>query len=381
MTAIYADKFFLPDQETGPGYLTIEGQYFGEFSQTPPAEEEVINYSGYQIAPGYVDTHIHGYGGADVMDLNPQALETISKGIPANGVTSYLATTLTASKEDLDQACQLIGQYKDQLPGAKIAGIFLEGPFFSEKYKGAQNPAYMSDPQISDLADWQALSKGVVKKIAIAPERSGALEFIDYAKDQGIYVAIAHTDATFDQCQAAVDHGANIFVHEFNGMKGIHHREPGTAGAGLVLDNVFAEMICDGFHLHPAIAKLITKARGVNESVLITDCMRGGGIGEGESRLGEFPVYIKDGAARLKSDNHLAGSVLTLAKAVQNMVAWGIVSPAQAIKMASYVPAASVGLADQCGQIAPGRLADFIVLDKDLAVKATYINGQEFYQS
>lgn len=381
MAYIYADKFYLPTEETEAGYLTVDGEKFGEFQTEKPSDGDIIDYSGYQVAPGFVDTHIHGFGGADIMDLDVDAVETISKGITSNGVTSYLATTLTSSKESLDEACRIIGENADKLPGAKIAGIFLEGPFFSELHKGAQNPAYMSDPKIDYLAHWQELAKGLVRKIAIAPERDGALEFIDYAKEHGIYVALAHTDAKYDQCVEAVKHGANIFIHTFNGMRGIHHREPGTAGAALTIEDVFAEMICDGYHIHPAIAKLIKQARGTDEVLLITDCMRGGGLPEGKSSLGEFEVEIKDGAARLASDGSLAGSVLNLNQAVKNIVDWGVATPAEAIKMASEVPANSVGLGDQYGQIAAGRDADFVVMNKDFDVKATYINGEKVYDA
>lgn len=378
---IYADTFYLPEKTEGPGYLEISDGTFGRFTTEKPSEDaEVIDYSGKQIAPGLVDTHIHGFKGHDVMDNDVEGLNVIAEGILQGGVTSFLPTTLTASTEQLNDVCQTIGENAATIRGAKIQGIFLEGPFFSEVYKGAQNPKYMGDPSIEKLAKWQELAKGQVKKIAIAPEREGTLEFIDYAKENDVYTAIAHTDATYDQCKAAVEHGANIFVHTFNGMRGLHHREPGVVGAAISLKEAFSELICDGHHVHPVSAGIVMDAHGRDKTMFVTDCMRGGGIGDGESTLGEFEVIIKDGAARLKSSGSLAGSVLELIEAVQNVVHWGIATPEEAIKMASIVPAQSVGIDDVCGQIKEGYAADFIVLDNQLKLEKTYLNGEIAYQ-
>lgn len=375
---VYAELFYYADGVKGPGYLAIEDGKFGEF-QTEKPEGEILDYSGKQVAPGFVDTHIHGYNGYDVMDNDVEGLNAISEGILSCGVTSYLPTTLTATTEELDAVCQTIGENADKITGAKIQGIFLEGPFFNEKYKGAQNPKYMSDPSIEVLSNWQELAKGYVRKIAIAPERDGSLEFIDYATENAIKVAIGHTDATYDQCKAAVDHGANIFVHTFNGMRGLHHREPGVVGAAMSLKEAFSELICDGHHVHPVSVGIVMDAHGRDKTLFVTDCMRGGGMGEGDSMLGEFEVVIKDGAARLKSDGNLAGSVLEMIGAVRNVVAWGIATPEEAINMASIVPAKSVSIDDRCGQIKKGYAADFLILDQDLRLLETFLDGASVF--
>ncbi|TNV68081.1 N-acetylglucosamine-6-phosphate deacetylase [Trichococcus shcherbakoviae] len=376
---VFAETFYFTDGEKGPGYLEITDGKFGSFTTEKPVNSEIIDYSGKQIAPGLVDTHIHGYKGQDVMDNDLKGLSIIAEGILSCGVTSFLPTTLTASTEQLDAVCATIGENIEDIKGAKIRGIFLEGPFFCEKYKGAQNPKYMGDPSIEKLANWQNLAKGHVKKIALAPERAGTLEFIDYATEHNIHTAIAHTEATYEQCKAAVEHGANIFVHTYNGMRGLHHREPGVVGAAITLKNVFDELICDGHHVHPVAAQVVMDGHGRDKTILVTDCMRGGGLGDSESMLGEFPVLIKDGAARLVSDGSLAGSVLELISAVRNVVSWGLATPAEAIKMASLVPAQSVGIADVCGQIAQGYAADFIVLDSNLELAETYLDGKSVY--
>ena len=264
-----------------------------------------------------------------------------------------------------------------QETGAKIRGIFLEGPFFTEKYKGAQNPKYMSDPSIEKIDKWHSLSRGLVNKIAIAPERKGVREFIEFNNSKQIHTALAHSDATYQQAKEAVDAGANIFVHVYNGMSGLHHREPGMVGAALNLKGVYAEIICDGYHVHPAAADIVINARGPEETVLITDCMRAGGMGEGESRLGEFDVIVKDGTARLKDSGNLASSILELIQAVQNVVAWGLASLPDALRMASLAPAKSVHIDQVCGSISEGRAADFIVVDDAGQLIATYLDGQK----
>lgn len=378
---VYAKQIVLDDQVIDKAYLTIEDGKFGPILMEEPQDAPIKDYSQSIVAPGLVDTHIHGYKSHDVMDNDFEGIKVISEGLLSCGVTSWLPTTLTSSAELLNDVCETIGNHYQEVTGAKIRGIFLEGPFFTEKYKGAQNPKYMSDPSVDKLAKWHELSHGLVNKIAIAPERKGVKEFIEFAKSKGVYTALAHSDATYEEAAAAVEAGANIFVHIYNGMSGLHHRKPGMVGAALSLDKVFAEMICDGHHVHPAAARVVTRARGPKETVLITDCMRAGGMGEGQSRLGEFEVVVKDGTARLKDTGNLAGSILELKQGVKNVVDWGLVSPAEALRMASLTPAQSVGIESVCGRIAPGYEADFIVVSDQLELEATYLDGKLRYQA
>ena len=378
---VYAKQIVLDDQVIDKAYLTIEDGKFGPILMEEPQDAPIKDYSQSIVAPGLVDTHIHGYKSHDVMDNDFEGIKVISEGLLSCGVTSWLPTTLTSSADLLNDVCETIGNHYQEVTGAKIRGIFLEGPFFTEKYKGAQNPKYMSDPSVDKLAKWHELSQGLVNKIAIAPERQGVKEFIEFAKSKGVYTALAHSDATYEEAAAAVEAGANIFVHIYNGMSGLYHRNPGMVGAALGLDKVFAEMICDGHHVHPAAARVVTRARGPKETVLITDCMRAGGMGEGQSRLGEFEVVVKDGTARLKDTGNLAGSILELKQGVKNVVDWGLVSPAEALRMASLTPAQSVGIESVCGRIAPGYEADFIVVSDQLELEATYLDGELRYQA
>lgn len=375
-----ANSIILENKVVHDSYLEVdkEGKFGGIYKEVSESAK-VTDYSGYTLAPGLVDTHIHGFAGYDVMDVDFEGLNAISEKLLNCGVTSFLPTTLTDATENLSAACELIGNRYKEVRGAKIRGIFLEGPFFTEEHKGAQNPKYMSDPSIEKLDKWNKLSNGLVNKIAIAPERDGVTEFIEFANSKEIRTALAHSSATYEEAKRAVEAGANIFVHTYNGMSGLHHREPGMVGAALSLDDVYTEIIADGHHVHPVAMDIVMKTRGKDETILVTDCMRAGGQGEGDSMLGEFEVLVKDGAARLKNDNSLAGSVLELIFAVQNIVEWKLATLAEAINMGSLNPAKSVGVDNVCGKITEGYDADFIVIDDNAQLHATYLNGVKRY--
>ena len=370
-----ADYIILEDKVLEDYYMEVEDGKIKSFSKEQPKEFEDL---GEIIAPGLVDTHIHGYHGEDIMNAKKGALEIISKGLLETGVTSFLPTTLTDSTERLDEACRVVGEEYKEVTGAKVRGVFLEGPFFTEKYKGAQNEKYMSDPDIEKLKKWKDLSDGLVNKIAIAPERKGVADFIHKANAIGVTVALGHSDASYEDAMAAVDEGANIFVHTYNGMSGLHHRKPGMVGAAMNSDAI-SELICDGHHVNPVSANILMDVKGRDKIALITDCMSAGGMADGDYKLGEFDVIVKDGAARLKEGGNLAGSILKLKDAVKNVVEWEIADVFEAIQMASLIPAKSVGIDDVCGKLKIGYDADFIVLDQSLDLKSTYLNGEKVF--
>lgn len=363
---VYEDKYMLVEDGVIKGFLD-------DF------EGDVVDFGSSIIAPGLVDTHIHGYKDCDVMDARPGDLNTISKGVLEMGVTTFIPTTLTSSVEQLNKVCKLIGDEYEKVEGAKVGGVFLEGPYFTEKYKGAQNEIYMKDPSIEELKHWKKLSKGLVNKIAIAPERQGVKEFIKEARKIGVYVALGHSDATYDQAITAVDAGASIFVHVYNAMRGLHHREPGMVGAAFNSDT-YGELIADGYHVNPISAKILMDIKGRDKICLITDCMRAGGMPDGDYKLGELPVYVKNGTARLKKGDNLAGSILNLKDGVKNVIQWNIADLKEAIDMASIIPAKSLGIDDQCGCLETDRQADFIVLNDKLELTKTFIHGQCLYQ-
>lgn len=372
---IYADKFFMKYGIKEKCYLRIIDGKFGEFQQEKPdIADSVIDFSGKYIAPGLVDTHIHGLLGVDIMDNTFEAINTISKGLLKYGVTSFLPTTLTDSIENLNDCIENISNNYDKVEGAKIQGIYLEGPFFTEKYKGAQNEKYFRDPSIDTLKLWQKKSKNLIRKIAIAPERNGSIEFTKYATKNNISIALGHSSATFEQVEQVVNSGAKVFVHTYNGMSPLNHREPGMVGAAMALKDTYAELICDGHHVNPIAAKIIMDIKSRNNITLITDCMRAGAMDDGEYTLGRFNVNVKNGVARLSSGG-LAGSVLTMDNAVRNIVDWNISTLEDAIKMATYIPALSCNIDNVCGSMCQGMSADFIVIDDNFNINETYING------
>ena len=373
-TYIYADKFFMNYGIEENGYLSIIDGKFGHFQKEKPESAEIVDFSGKYIAPGFVDTHIHGLLNSDVMDNTPEAIKTISKGLLQFGVTSFLPTTLTDSVERLDASVENIKNVYNDVEGAKIQGIFLEGPCFTEKYKGAQNKKYFINPTSEILDQWQAKSGNLVKKIAIAPERDSAVEFAEYATKNGVTVALGHSAATFNEVKKVVGAGANVFVHTYNGMSPLTHREPGMVGAAMELKNTFAELICDGHHVSPVAANIMMNAKSRDNIVLITDCMRAGAMEDGQYTLGEFDVIVENGTARLLTGS-LAGSVLSMNNAIKNVVDWNIATLEEAIKMASYNPAVSCNIDDKCGSIKPGLPADFVVIDDSLNVYNTYLDG------
>ncbi|MCI5775917.1 MAG: N-acetylglucosamine-6-phosphate deacetylase [Aerococcus sp.] len=377
-----AKKIILSDSVVEDGYLGVEDGKILSIAKSLPSDTHVVDdYSDKVLAPGYIDTHIHGLKSYDVMDIDLEGMKVMSEGLFEAGVTSWLPTTLTDSFENLDAVCRMIGDHHDEIGGAKVKGIFFEGPAFTEEHKGAQNPKYMEDPSTEHLAKWVESSKGLLKKIAIAPERDNVEEYIAFANTLGVHVTLGHSNAEYADAEKAVKAGADGFCHTYNGMSGLHHREPGMVGAALSLDDVWAELICDGYHVHPAAAKVAIKARGVDRVVLVTDSMRAGGMGDGPSKLGEFDVIVKDGAARLKDSGSLAGSVLQLKNAVKNVVSWGIASLEDAVRMASLNPAQSVGIDDECGKLAEGYDADFNVLEENGELLATFQDGEKKFEA
>lgn len=370
---ITANQFLLENGVKESGYLEVKNGLFGEFKDEIPENAVVRDWSGYTIAPGLFDTHIHGIKGHDVMDGTEEAVQEISSAIVQLGVTRFLPTTLTSSDKALEKAISaIVCATKNGLSGAKSEGIFLEGPYFTEKHKGAQNPGYFKNPSVKEFRKWQDLANGEIVKIALAPEREHAMNFIKEVSKH-VLVSIAHTDADYKCCIDAVDQGARNYVHLFNGMSGLHHREPGAVGAALSDPRSYTEIICDGHHVHPAVA-CMTLNNKKEKLVLITDCMRAGLMPDDNYYLGEFPVTISNGVARTKTGS-LAGSTLKLIDGVKNLQSWSEYPLYEIWHKGSLSPAASIGKEDRLGSIKNGKVADYVVLDYDLTVVATAVEG------
>ena len=379
--AIKSDELVLPSGIDGFGYLIIEDGKFAGITVEEPVGMRVVDRMGCWVAPGFVDTHIHGFMGCDVMDCEPSRIHAITEGLARHGTTSWLATTLTASVDQTREACASVAAAVAEQAGnptfcgTRTQGIFLEGPFFTAEHKGAQNPRYLIDPKKEILDDWQAAAHGLIRKTAFAPERDGADEYASAVTKEGVVAAIGHSSATYGQAAAAVLAGASVVVHTFNGMADMAHRDPGIVGCAMTSQGVYAELICDGRHVDPIVCEALVRAKGWEHVVLVTDCLSCGGLPDGNYFIGELPIRLEDGTAYLVDGGNLAGSTLTLVEAARNVMSWGIVTAEQAIRMASEIPARSAGIADRCGSILPGRDADLTVLDPELNLVETYVGG------
>ena len=346
---------------------------------TDPKKEEkdCLDASGLLVTPGLIDIHIHGCNSADAMDADRNALETISSFLIKHGVTSFYATTITSTRENILAALTSIAEFKDAMPGASLLGAHVEGPFINLKYKGAQNPDFFRGPQIEEYREW--LKTGVFNLITIAPELDGMDDLIRFCVDNGVRLAIGHSEANFNQVIHAADLGVNQATHLFNGMRGLHHREPGTAGGILYDDRIYAQIITDGIHLHPAIVKITVQAKGIEKTILITDAMRAAGLPDGAYELGGQAVSVINGAARI-ANGSLAGSTLTLDQAIRNTMKFTGLDFQTVIQMATIVPARAMGIDDRKGKIAVGADADLAFFNKDHSVAAAMVGGQIKYK-
>ena len=310
-----------------------------------------------------------------------KGINKLSEGLLSAGVTSWLPTTITASSDTLTKICKMFAEHKGEETGAKIQGIHFEGPFFTEEHAGAENPKYMMDPDINEFNKWLEASDGMLKKISMAPERKGSKEFIREAVKEGIVISLGHSSATFEEAVEGVEAGATMFTHTFNGMPDPSHHASSISNAAMTLNNITDELICDGHHVQPSMAKALINAVGPEHIALITDCMEAGMMPDGDYMLGELPVYVKDGMARLKDGDNLAGSILQLKDGVKNVVDWNIVTAEKAVMMASYTAAKSSHILDKCGSIKPDKDADFLILNPDMTLSETYLNGVSRYKA
>lgn len=344
-----------------------------------PADTPVMDAAGRIVAPGYIDLHVHGAAGYDTMDATPEALAAMARFFARHGVTSFLPTTVTASRAQTLAAIAAVADFQRRPPvGAQALGIHLEGPYINRANLGAQNPEFArsADPdEYPEFFRW-----GNVKLISLAPEDPANLPLIPYAVAHGAAVAIGHSSATYEEVMAAVELGLTQATHTYNAMTGLHHRKPGATGAALTCDRIYAQIIVDLIHVHPAMVKLLVRAKGLGRTVLITDAMRATGMADGTYDLGGQEVIVIHGEARLPAGN-LAGSTLTMDRAVRNVRHAAELSTLEAICLATLTPAQSVGIADRKGRIAPGCDADLVILDQELQVVATVVGGKITYQA
>ncbi|AMG10247.1 N-acetylglucosamine-6-phosphate deacetylase [Vibrio vulnificus] len=341
----------------------------------PQQHRTVTDLGAVSLMPGLIDSHVHGSQGCDVMDATHASLNTMSRYFASLGVTAFVATTVTAPVAKIRAALAQVAKSKLQgVEGAEILGAYLEGPYFTEKNKGAHPTQWFRELAVEELDNWISYSDNQLLKVALAPEKEGALAAIRYLANQGISVMLGHTDASYQQVKLALDAGAKGIVHCYNGMRGLHHRDPGVVGAGLLHPECYVEMIADGHHVHPAAIEVAHRCCG-SRMTLITDAMCATGMPDGQYTLGEYQVEMKQGVVTTQ-DGGLAGSTLTLIDGVKNVQRWLNLPFEQAWLMASHTPAKSLGIQHQLGTLEVGKRASMVALGSDFSIDKTWVNGR-----
>lgn len=374
MKAIVNGVFLTPQQELRKMALLFDSKFIGFIPESELTDQETIDAHGRYVAPGLIDIHIHGYMDQDISDGSEQGARIMAKNILANGVTSFLPTTMTVSWPDIERAFDVVRNLmpqsmEEEFPGAQILGCHAEGPFINPLRKGAQSAENIIPPNAQLILPHQ----DVVRIITMAPELDGGLEFIkEITSQSNIVVSIGHSNASFEEAKKAIAAGASHITHLFNAQTGLNHREPGIVGAALS-SKVTTELIADAFHVHPGLFHLLYTIKK-DLLVLITDCTRAGGLPDGEYTLGGQPIFVKGIECRL-SDGTIAGSVLRLNDAVANLHRLGGVSLRDAVHAASLSAARCIGEDARKGSIEDGKDADFIFIDEDCRVFTTYVNG------
>lgn len=368
---VFKDGKWLDDMD-----LLLDGSSIaGLIERDEKVDAEVIDAEGNYICPGFINLHIHGAEGHDVMDGTEESIRALAKFSAKHGSTSFLPTTVTGSVEDTRRSLQATKNVMEtDYEGANILGMHLEGPFIDYEYKGAQLDQYIQDPSIENYLELAGGFEDIVKLITLAPEKEGAKELIEYLKEKGVTVSMGHTGASYDTCMEAFKWGVSHVTHCYNGIVPLHHRNPGAIGAAFDQGDVTIELIADLIHVHPAMLRLAIGAKGCGCTALVTDSMAATNLGDGKYVLGEKKVWVEDGIARIAEGN-LAGSTLTHDAALRNIVEIGV--PLEdAIIMLSTTPARIVGVDDHKGKIEKGYDADIVILDRDLQIDRVFVRGK-----
>jgi N-acetylglucosamine-6-phosphate deacetylase len=381
-TVITAARLITPGERVEAPVVLVEDGRIAALGprasmETPPAARR-LDFPELTLAPGFIDVHIHGGAGHDVMEADASAIEAIQRHMVRHGVTSYLPTTVTAPLEDLLRALEHLGKAVaangNGKNGARPLGIHLEGPFISHAKRGVHSPENLvqPSPQLLDRF-WQA-SGGALRMMTIAPELPGALETIRRGQELGIRSSLGHSDASFEQTHAAITAGAVHATHTFNAMRRLDHRDPGITGAVLTASQLTADIIADGVHVDPCVVQLFLQAKGREHAVLITDAISAAGMGDGHYRLGPLEVEVRGN--RCEYQGRLAGSVLTLDRAIRNVVSSAGWSLQDAVQLATRNPARLLGESDRRGVLATGCVADMVALAADGTVMQTMVAGE-----
>ncbi|WP_319459995.1 N-acetylglucosamine-6-phosphate deacetylase [Micromonospora sp. RTP1Z1] len=358
MTVRVTGKVVTPTGVIRQGCVEITGDRIRAVAEYPSFRD------GHWIVPGFVDMHTHGGGGHTFTTGDAEQAREAATFHLRHGTTTLLASLVSAPFALMRDAT---AAYRPLVDAGVLAGIHFEGPYLSADRCGAQNPEFLRDPSTDELAELIEVGAGAVRMVTLAPERDGALDAIKLLAAQGVVAAVGHTDATWEQTRAAVAAGASVGTHLFNGMRPVHHREPGPVVALLDAPNVVCELVADGVHLHDGMLGFAASVAGPERAALITDAMAAAGMPDGEYELGGQAVTVADGVARLTGGGAIAGSTLTMDAALRHAVAAGIALP-DACRMVATTPARAIGLGDTVGALQTGLRADLVVLDDDLNV-------------
>lgn len=381
MKVIVNGKIVLKDRVLTGKALVFEDKIvdiIDNVNEKIPDGAELIDAKGAYVAPGLIDVHIHGYLGEDTSDCKPEGIRIMSEGLVKKGVTGWLPTTVTIPRKDLVKAADVVRSLMEESKtwkGTAVLGMNAEGPYVNPKKKGAQNEAYIQKPD----ADVVIENSDAIKIMTLAPEMDENFEAIKkIVRESKVVLSMGHTAATYEQACDAITAGVKQITHLFNAMTALGHRNPGVVGAALNND-VYTELICDTFHIHPALFSTVYKLKK-DKLILITDCLRCGGLSDGEYSLGGQKVILKGIQCRLE-DGTIAGSVLTLNKGVYNLLSNTDISVSEAVNCASLNPATALGIADKKGSIEIGKDADIIIADVNFEIKKTIIGGSIRYEA
>ncbi|HEY2360420.1 MAG TPA: N-acetylglucosamine-6-phosphate deacetylase [Candidatus Angelobacter sp.] len=380
-TVITASRLVTPLEWIESPVVTVEDGHITALRSRSDAEVpagQPLNFPDLILAPGFIDIHIHGGAGRDAMEADDSALTQIERQLVQHGVTAYLPTTVTASEKKILKALgglgKLIAMVNKNQGRAVPLGIHLEGPFISHEKRGVHPPQDLLPPSPQALERFWQAAAGNIRMMTIAPELPGAVETIQYARTLGVHSSLGHSNATYQEAQSGIAAGADHATHTFNAMRALDHRDPGILGAVLENDELTADIIADGIHVHPSVLSLFLRAKGADRAILITDAISATDMPDGIYSLGGLEVQVSNG--RCEYQGKLAGSVLTLDRAIRNVMNFAGWKLQQAIRLATLNPAQRLGISDQRGLLAPGRRADLVVLTPEGNVVHTIIGGE-----